>query len=127
MRGPRCGFDGTFCGGTVFVGLREDNVTLLRKVSCFSRTQKALKDSTYIVGAFEVSDKHSSVIGMNAQLFVQQELKVLSSFSIVHWYDIRVPRISSAQHATCLKDIKSAHTSFVLLGFRQEGGTAASF
>ena len=91
MRCFRCGFNGTFCRGTVFVGLREDNVTLLGKVSCFSRTQKALKDSTYIVGAFEVSNKHSSVIGMNAQLFVQQELKVLSSFSIVHWHGIRIP------------------------------------
>ena len=91
MRCFRCGSNGAFCGGTIFVGLREDNVTLLSKVSCFSRTPKALKDSTYIVGAFEVSDKHSSVIGMNTQLFVQQELKVLSSFNVVHWYDIRMP------------------------------------
>lgn len=91
MRCFCCGFDGTFCRGTVFVGLREDNVTLLGKVSCLSRTRKALKDSTYIVGAFEVSDKHSSVIGMNAQFFVQQELEILSSFGIVHWYGNRTP------------------------------------
>ena len=62
----RCGFNSTCCGGTVFVGLREDNITLLSKVSCLFRTQKALKDFTYIVGAFEVSDEHSSVIRMNA-------------------------------------------------------------
>ena len=43
MRCFRCGFDGTFCRGTVFVGLREDNVTLLGKVSCFSPTKNALK------------------------------------------------------------------------------------
>ena len=91
MRCFRCGFDGTFCRGTVFVGLRKNNVTLLGKVSCYSRTHQAVKDSAYIVGAFEVSNKHSSVIGINAQLFVQQELKVLSSFGIVHWYGIRIP------------------------------------
>ena len=37
-----------------------------------------------------------------------------------------LPRISSAQHAPGLKHIKSAHTSFGLLGFRQEAGTATS-
>lgn len=86
----RCGSNSTFCGGSVFVRLRENNVTLLGNVSCLFRTQKELKDLTYIVGAFEVSDEHSSVIGMNAQFCVQQELKILSSFSIVHWYHIQI-------------------------------------
>lgn len=91
-------------GGTVFVGLREDNVTLLGKVSCLFRTQKALKDGTYIVGAFEVSDEHSFVIGMNAQFFVQQVLKVLSSFSIVHCYRIRI--LSEIFCSACNMSIK---------------------
>ena len=52
---------------------------------------KSAEGLYYIVSAFEVSDEHSFVIGMNAQFFVQQVLEVLSSFSIVHCYHIRIP------------------------------------
>ena len=118
----RCGSDSSFCGGTVFVGLREDNVTLLSKVSCLSRTQKALGDGIYVVGAFEVSNKHSSIIGMNAQFFVQQVHKVLSSFSIIHCYHICIPSNIFCSVCKMYIDIKSGHASCVLPRSYQEAG-----
>lgn len=57
---------------------------------------------------------------MNAQLFVQQELKVLSSFSIVHFYGIRMPMYTLAQHAMCLKDVQSTYV-IRLAGYPRRG------